>query len=105
MARIQQLDATLATAYRLTQDFAALARARQGERLDAWRSAVDACGVSVRQRFAKGVHADLAAVRAGLTEEWRNGPTAGFVHTLKLLKRQGYGRAGFDLLRQRMTAA
>jgi len=23
----------------------------------------------------------------------------------KLLKRQGYGRAGFDLLRQRMTAA
>ncbi len=50
-------------------------------------------------------HADLAAVRAGLTEEWSNGPTEGFVHKLKLLKRQGYGRAGFDLLRRRMTAA
>ncbi len=105
LARIQQIDATLATVYRLTQDFAAMARERQGERLDAWLSEVDACGVSVLQRFAKGVHADLAAVRAGLTEEWSNGPTEGFVHKLKLLKRQGYGRAGFDLLRQRMTAA
>lgn len=105
MARIQQIDATLATVYRPTQDFAAMARERQGERLDAWLSEVDACGVSVLQRFAKGVHADLAAVRAGLTEEWSNGQTEGFVHKLKLLKRQGYGRAGFDLLRQRMTAA
>ncbi len=42
---------------------------------------------------------DLAAVRAGLTEEWSNGPVEGFVHKLKLLKRQGYGRAGFDLLK------
>jgi len=105
LARIQQIDATLATAYRLTQDFAAMARERQGERLVAWLSEVDACGVSALQRFAKGVHADLAAVRAGLTEEWSNGPTEGFVHKRKLLKRQGYGRAGFDLLRQRMTAA
>jgi len=66
---------------------------------------VDTCGVAALQRFATGVHADLAAVRAGLTEEWRNGPTAGCVHKRKLPKRQGYGRAGFDLLRQRITAA
>ena len=30
---------------------------------------------------------------------------AGFVHKLKLLKRQGYGRACFDLLKARMLAA
>jgi len=29
----------------------------------------------------------------------------GFVHKLKLLKRQGYGRAGFDLLRARVLVA
>ncbi len=81
-----------------------MARERQGERLDAWRSEVDACGVAALQRFAKGGHDDLAAVRAGLTEEWSNGPTKGFVHKRKLLKRQGHGRVGFDLLRQRMTA-
>ena len=39
------------------------------------------------------------------TQIWSNGPTEGFVHKLKLLKRQGYGRAGFDLLRQRMLCA
>jgi len=57
------------------------------------------------QRFAKGVRADLDAVRAGLPEIWSNGPTEGFVHKRKLLKRQGYGRAGFDLLRQRVLCA
>jgi len=32
---VQQADATLATACRLTQDFAVMVRERQGERLDA----------------------------------------------------------------------
>jgi transposase len=52
-----------------------------------------------------GLRQDLEAVRAGLTEEWSNGPVEGFVHKLKLLKRQGCGRAGFELLRARMLAA
>jgi transposase len=34
-----------------------------------------------------GLKKDLDAVRAGLTEEWSNGPVEGFVHKLKLLKR------------------
>ena len=48
---------------------------------------------------------DLSAVRAGLTERWSNGPVEEFVHKLKLVKRQGYGRAGYDLLRARVLAA
>ena len=105
MERVQQADATLAPAYRLTQDCAVMARERQGERLDAWLTEVAACELPALQRFAKGLRADLDAVRAGLTEPWSNGPTEGFVHKLKLLKRQGYGRASFDLLRQRVLAA
>jgi transposase len=31
-----------------------------------------------------------------------NGVTEGHIHRLKLLERQGYGRAGFALLQQRM---
>lgn len=96
---------TLATAYRLTQDFAAMVRERQGERRDAWLIEADACEVPALRRFAKGLRAALAAGRAGLTEEWSNGPTEGFVHKRKLLKRRGYGRAGFDPLRQRMRCA
>jgi transposase len=34
-----------------------------------------------------------------------NGATEGHVHRLKLVKRQGYGRAGFALLRQRVLQA
>ena len=48
---------------------------------------------------------DLDASRVGLTEEWSNGPVEGFVHNLKLSKRQGYGTAGFELLGARTLAA
>ena len=57
------------------------------------------------EKFATGLRKDLTAVRAGLTEEWSNGPVEGFITKLKLIKRQGYGRANFDLLRARALAA
>jgi transposase len=56
-------------------------------------------------RFAQGLQDDLSAIKAGLTLEWSNGITEGHVHRLKLVKRQGYGRAGFALLRQRVLQA
>jgi transposase len=77
----------------------------EGEKLDGWLEEAEACGAPAMRRFAVGLKKDLAAVRAGLRETWSNGPVEGFVHKLKLLKRQGYGRAGFDLLRARMLAA
>jgi transposase len=55
--------------------------------------------------FTLGLRKGLDAVRAGLTQEWSNGPVEGFIHKLKSLKRQGYGRAGFELLSARMLAA
>ncbi len=103
--RLHQADAAVATAYRLTQEFATLVRERGGDRLDAWLAEADACAVPALTRFAAGLRADLAAVRAGLTTIWSNGPTEGFVHKLKLLKRQAYGRAGFAVLRQRVLLA
>jgi transposase len=48
---------------------------------------------------------DMAAVKAGLTLEWSNRVTEGQVHRLRLVKRQGYGRAGFVLVRQRVLQA
>ena len=56
-------------------------------------------------RIAASLRMDLDAVRTGLTKEWSNSCMEGFIHELKLLKRQGYGRAGFELLRARMLAA
>ena len=103
--RLQQADEAVASAYALVQDFAAMLRERRGERLDDWLAEAEGCPAPALRRFATGLRGDLDAVRAGLSEPWSNGPTEGFVHKLKLLKRQGYGRAGFDLLRQRMLCA
>jgi transposase len=47
----------------------------------------------------------VVAITAGLTLAWRNGVTEGQIHRLTLVKRQGYGRAGFALLRQRVLQA
>ena len=41
-------------------------------------------------------------MQAAVTEPWSNGPVEGHVNRLKTIKRQMYGRAGFDLLRQRV---
>jgi len=55
--------------------------------------------------LANGILSDRSAVEAGLTLEWSNGPVEGHVQRIKLIKRQGYGRAKLDLLRSRVLAA
>jgi transposase len=47
----------------------------------------------------------LPAIKAGLTLASSDGVTEGQIHRLKLLNRQGYGQAGFALLRQRVLQA
>ena len=49
----------------------------------------------VRRYPLQGLQEDLAAVTAGLTLEWSNGVTEGQIHRLKLVKRQGHGRASY----------
>ena len=106
LGRLCGADGALADARRLTLlRFAKMVRGLEGEKLDGWLEEAEACGAPAMRRSAAGLKKDLAAVRAGLTEKWSNGPVEGFVHKLKLLKRQGYGRANFDLLRARMLGA
>ena len=97
-------DADIARAYQLTQGFLALVRERLGSDLEAWITVATNSGIDALARFARGLQEDLAAVTAGLTLEWSNGSVEGQITRLKLLKRQGYGRAGFALLRQRAVA-
>jgi transposase len=99
-----EADAAIAAAHRLANDFATIARERQGERLDAWIADAIAADIPDLRRFALGLLPDKAAILAGLSEKWSNGPTEGHINRLKTLKRQMYGRAKFDLLRQRLLA-
>jgi transposase len=102
---LRQADPALATAVDLTRDFAAMVRGRQPDRLDDWLRAASASGIAEFQRLASGVDGDKAAVAAALAERWSNGQTEGQVLRLKLIKRQGYGRAKIDLLRKRVLRA
>ncbi|MCC6630113.1 MAG: ISL3 family transposase [Chloroflexi bacterium] len=102
--RLYELDEVVAAAYRLTQEFAALVRERRGEALDEWVERARQCGSRDLGRFALGLQDD-PAVRAGLVKPWSNGQTEGQITRLKYLKRQGYGRAGYALLRTRVLVA
>ena len=103
--QLRQVDQSIGQAYTLSQAFLALVRERRGNALEAWMAEAAASGIEALARFAQGLQEDLAAVTAGLTLPWSNGPVEGQVNRLKLLKRQGYGRADVGLLRQRVRQA
>gem|GEM_PF-1039107 len=107
-AYLQQLrimDPTIAAEDDLATDFLVMLRRREGERLPAWLDAAETSGIGALARFARKLRTDLTAVQAGLTLRQSNGQTEGHVNRLKLIKRQGYGRAKVDLLRKRVLLA
>lgn len=97
-----QGDPASAQAYTLSQAFLTLVRERRGDALEAWMTEAAASGIEALARFAQGLREDLTAITAGLTLSWSNGPVEGHVNRLKLLKRQGDGRAGCARLRHRV---
>ena len=72
------------------------------EKLDGWLA--EASEAAVMNKIAAGLRRTSRRCRAGLTENWSTGPIEGFIHKLKPLKCQGYGRVTFDLLRARALA-
>lgn len=83
-----------------------MVRDRKEDSWEDWLAQVIAPGgVKELRAFAEGLKRDEAAVRAALRLKWSNGPVEGAVNRLKTIKRQMYGRANFDLLRQRVLLA
>ena len=105
LTAICQASETAQTTYQLVQDFRHLLHHREGEKLDNWLEAVKASQIRELQSFVTGVERDKVAVVAGLTLPQNNGLVEGKVNKLKLIKRMGYGRAAFPLLRQRVLHA
>jgi transposase len=98
-------DPELATGYRLLQRFRQLIATRDQRALDGWLDDAEASSLPPFVSLAHGIRTDRAAVDAALTTAWSNGQVEGQVHRLKLIKRQGYGRAKLDLLARRVRAA
>ena len=96
LARCPELD----TAAGHVRNFGEILTSRLGTTLPAWINAVDASQLPGLTGFALHLLRDLDAVTAGLTLEWSSGGTEGAVNRIKKIKRQLYGRAGFELLRK-----
>ncbi len=99
-----QAHEQLEIAWKLAQGFALMVREKNRSALEPWLQKADRSGIAELRTFAAGIKRELAAVQAALTYQWSQGQVEGQVHRLKLLKRQSYGRAGFDLLRHRVFA-
>lgn len=106
-ALLQQLrqEQEVATAYDLTQHFLKMVRERTPDGFDAWLEACANSGVSDLVTFGAGLQREYKPVRSALELPYSTGPVEGHVNRIKVLKRQGYGRAKFDLLRQRVLLA
>jgi transposase len=84
------------------QAFAAMVREKRAADFDDWLWAALHSDCTALKQFARGLKRDEAAVRRALNSDWSNGQCEGQINRLKLIKRQMYGRAKFDLLRLRV---
>ena len=98
-------DKDLERAYTLTQRFRQMMRQRTATAFDSWLVDCLTSGMPELVHFASGLQREHSAVQAALTLPYSNGQVEAQITKLKLLKRQSYGRAKLDLLRQRMLHA
>ncbi len=102
LAQLGHAHAELDELLRFSKRYTHMLRARQPNAFDPWMADAHASALVEVRQFARNMRNDEAAIRAALVYEHSNGQVEGQVHRLKLVKRSMYGRAKFDLLRQRV---
>ena len=98
METLKSRSESFSVVYELAQGFAEMIRKRQSEKLTEWMKVAGESNIRELKSFVTGLKRDQAAVEAGMSLPWSNGPVEGFVNRIKEIKRRMYGRAGFDLL-------
>ena len=102
LAKLNECCPEIPILYDLTQGFAAVFRGKQSDTLQTWLNQARGTGLPEIGRFCDGLRRDEKAVTAAVVLPWSNGQVEGQIHRLKLVKRQMYGRAKFNLLRRRV---
>lgn len=105
LQRLHSSGPELTAAQDLAGRFARLVREGEKDDLTGWLREAGESDLSEIRTFARGIRQDEVAVRAAISTPWSNGQVEGHVNRLKMLKRQMYGRAEFDLLRRRVLGA
>jgi transposase len=100
--RLCQLFPQIGQAKELAQGFTRIVRERAADKFNEWLRSATRSKLKEFDSFARGMSEDYEAVMNALRCEWSNGQLEGQVNRLKLIKRQMYGRANFDLLRTRV---
>jgi len=101
---LEAASAEITAGTSLAQRFQDMLRQRDVEALEPWLQDATSSGIAEFKHFAASLRRDAAAVRAALSLPWSNGQLEAQVNRLKVIKRVGYGRAKFDLLRRRVLA-
>lgn len=102
LAELSEQCPEIGTCAAVAREFSRIVRERDDR---AWPRWLHSAKNSALKTFASSLCRDEAAVLAALQLPCSNGQVEGQVHRLKLVKRQMYGRAKFDLLRLRVMFA
>lgn len=97
-------EPALKIAQQLVLEFYRILKTPNKSNLSSWFTRVHENGSAEFRRVAAGMEADAAAICEATCSRWSNGVVEGHVNRLKMLKRLMYGRAGFELLRQRVMS-
>ena len=87
---------------RISLAFRAALTGEKSIQLRRWIEGAKRCEFGPVVRFAYGLQKDISAVAAAVDTPWSTGQVEGQINRLKMIKRQMYGRAGFELLRARV---
>jgi transposase len=104
LEKMEHVSPAFGSLVRLAQAFTQMLRERKVEHLDTWLEQASSSEFRELVSFATGIKRDYAAVKAALHSPYSTGPVEGNINRLKFIKRSMYGRANFDLLRQRVLA-
>jgi transposase len=105
LRQIRDADAGLDRLTTHVRGWATMMAELRGQDLEQWIVAVEQDTLAPLASFARNLRRDQDAVHAGLTLPHSSGRVEGTVNKIKMLKRQMFGRANFDLLRTRVLHA
>jgi transposase len=91
-------------AQQLSLDFYRMLKTKNKSQLNQWFFDVSQSGLVDLQRVAAGMETDATAIHEAISSRWSSGVVGGHVNRLKMLKRQMYGLAGFELLCRRVMS-
>jgi transposase len=103
---LQARQPEISEAVKLITEFRRILKKGDENDYENWQEKVRrTAGNQELKNFAFRLGKDARAIRGAITTDWSNGQTEGQVNRLKLIKRQMYGRASFEVLKAKVLFA